>query len=179
MRILVVIFSLLGMLGTGFFGFVMQTAVSEADKQDGKSLVGNIDRELKAIEDGTLPVPDKAAAIKGFTDGKNTIQRALMLPIVLFGSLGLGFVMMILSVFKLGPKPVSGVGLLAAGGVPLGFTFSIINSMKGLFEFQKTLDPTTTMPFTPEQLQNANLFILGCCGGFLLAGLCAFFVKRD
>jgi hypothetical protein len=35
------------------------------------------------------------------------------------------------------------------------------------------------MPFTPEQLQTANLFILACCGGFLLAGLCAFFVKRD
>ena len=133
-----------------------------------------------AIQDvKATPIPNQAEAIAGLESAKSAVLQIGSLPIVFYGAAGLGFILMLLSVLKVGPKPLHGGGLILAGVAPLGFTLSILSAFGKLESYLKAIEPNAKAAFSAEEVQTAQLFILACCGGLILSGICAFFVKRD
>jgi hypothetical protein len=180
MRILVVIFALLGMMGTGLLGFAVQTALDETQSDGGlsaKEMAAQLDEAI--AQANALGIPDKEATIAGLEAGKSAVLQIGSLPIVFFGAAAIGFILMLLSVLKIGPKPVHGGGLILAGIVPVGFTWSILSAFTKLETYLKSIEPNAKAAFSGDEIQTAQLFILACCGGLVLSGICAFFVKRD
>ena len=180
MRILVVIFALLGMMGTGLLGYATQTALDETRQGGGlnaKEMSAQIDLTITEVK--AAAIPDKEAAIAGLESAKSAVQQIGSLPIVFYGAAGLGFILMLLSVLKVGPKPLHGGGLIVAGVAPIGLTLSILGALTKLETYLKTLDPNAKAALAAEDIQTAQLFIVACCAGLILSGICAFFVKRD
>lgn len=180
MRILVVLFALLGMMGTGLLGYAAQTALDDTETGGGlnaKEMAAQVDSAIQDVK--TAAIPDKEAAIAGLESAKSAVLQIGSLPIVFYGAAGLGFILMLLSVLKVGPKPLHGGGLIVAGLAPIGFTLSILSAFGKLESYLKTIEPNAKAAFSADEIQTAQLFILACCGGFILSGICAFFVKRD
>lgn len=190
MKALVVIFALLGILGSAGLGAVFSSVVKDdSAKSDSISTrakeIDELVATLKATEE--LPAEDRKEMAVGLESFKVALVDMQRIPIPLFVSAGLGLVMMILAIANAGPRPLHGVGFLLAGILPGAWTYLMVaRPIARGAEMIAKLSPkfgggaADGSPATAAQATGPLLAMVSAgAAAFLLAGLFAFFVKRQ
>ena len=175
MKVLVVIFALLGVLGTGGLGLLVRTAVNtarqpSASNPDGLTLEQQLD-EISALPDQT---PAATAAVEC---GQGVVRAAKLTVGSFFGAAAGGLLLVVLVLANLGPKIVHGVVLMGAGATPIGLTSVLTGKLGAFADALNRFDPGSAR--NVDGLANLPLFVAAASGGLILAGVFALLVKRD
>jgi hypothetical protein len=188
MKALVIIFALLGILGSVGLGAVF-TSVMKDDSAKGDSITTRareIDELVAAVKTTEeLSGDDRKDMISGLESFKLALVDMQRIPTPLFVSGGLGLLMMILAIANAGPRPLHGVGFLLAGVLPGAWTYFMVARpiAKGADLIAK-LNPKLGLggasgTTTAAQATGPLLAMVSAgAAAFLLAGLFAFFVKH-
>ncbi len=188
MKALVVIFALLGILGSvGLGALFSSVAKDDAAKSDSTSSrareIDELVAQVKASDEGSAA--DRKEMIAGLEATKTALVDMQSIPVPLFASAGLGLLMMILAIANAGPRPVHGVGFLLAGILPGAWTYVMVTRplARGV-EMIAKLAPKVggggDGAGSAAQATGPLLAMVSAgAAAFLLAGLFAFFVKRQ
>lgn len=187
MKVLVVIFALLGILGTLGLGAVFTAVVHEDDaKSDSiKSREREMDEMIKAVKDSEeLSGQEQKDFVAAVEDLKAALKQLRNVPIPLFASGALGLLLMVLAIANVGPKPLHGAGFLLAGLLPGAWGWLMIarplaKGVELIGKYQSKLG--SSFDGAPLKASDATGPLLGMMWGaaaaFLLAGIFAFLVK--
>jgi hypothetical protein len=189
MKALVIIFALLGILGSVGLGAVFSSvAKDDSAKSDSVSTrAKEIDELVGVIKDSDeVSAADRKEMVAGLESLKLALVDMQKIPIPLFVSAGLGLLMMILAIANAGPRPLHGVGFLIAGILPGAWTyFMVVRPVARGAEMIAKLSPklggggADAGPAAAAQATGPLLAMVSAgAAAFLLAGLFAFFVKR-
>lgn len=189
MKALVIIFALLGILGSVGLGAVFSSVMKDDSAKDDSISVRQ--REINELSEAVKASDELSAdERKDLTAGLEALKGALgdmqKIPIPLFVSGGLGLLMMILAIANAGPRPLHGVGFLLAGILPAAWTFIMVtrpiskgSDLIGKLQPKLGFGSGGGGGATSAAEATGPLLAMVSAGAaaFLLAGLFAFFVK--
>lgn len=188
MKALVIIFALLGILGTVGMGAIFTAVVHE---DDGKSdSIQSREREMDAMIDAIKDSDEVSAQeqkdfVSAIQELKVALKQLRNIPIPLFASGAVGLLMMVLAIANAGPKPLHGGGFLLAGLLPGIWSWLMIARPLGkgvelITKYQSKLGSgASKAPLNASEATGPLLLMVGgAAAAFLLAGVFAFFVKR-
>ncbi len=179
MKVLVVIFAVLAMLGTGAVGALIFVANNEISAKRNEFHDQMHDLKKLVNDSKDTSEDDKKKFLADVDEVEKAMTSLETLHFYYFGATFIGLVMMVLSLANVGPKPIHAAGFVIAGVLPVAMTYSFVQRIQRLAELtNKFRSGSTSKAFSPDDVKIMLIGAACASGGFIIAGIAAMLVKK-